>query len=407
MPKSSKLVKAVKLTNGDDVFSNGGAVNGRGGNDILVGSHLTGGKGADRFVFLWSSNEVVITDFDRREGDKIEVPSARVDQAIRANLGWLLVDWEYSEVARLASDAGQIVQVANGDGTFTLNFYYAGSATPSSKIIVNTKVVPSDFAGTNWVQYPAAPTEGADNFVGFNGNERISLLGGNDTYDGLSGSDDIDGGAGDDVLRAGDPLAQVVGGSRLLGGIGNDLLTSGSGQDILDGGADDDQLFGGAGGDTLSGCSGRDVLAGGIGGDELTGGSGADTFLYLALGDSAPAASYRPGDYYSYDYRHPDLIYDFNPAEGDVIDLRQLDIDPNLAGVQTAAWTYTGSAYDPGVAGAQMTLTQDTIWTYNASGAFYPRSGTILSLYLDDGDAVPDFQIQLTGSHMSTVGILW
>ena len=407
MPKSFKSIKAVKLTNRDDVYTGGGAVDGRGGNDILVASHMTGGRGADRFVLLWTSDQVVITDFNRREGDRIEVPSARIDQAIRANLGWLLVDDEYSQAARLGSDAGQIVQVANGDGSYTLNLYYSGSLLPSSKIIVNTKVVPGDFAGANWVQYPAVPTEGADSFVGFNGNERIDLLSGNDIYDGLSGFDHIDGGAGNDVLRAGDPLARLVGGSTLLGGSGNDMLTSGSGQDHLDGGADDDRLFSGAGGDILQGGSGNDALAGGIGGDELTGGSGADTFLYLALGDSAPAASYRPGDPSFYDYRHPDLIFDFDPAEGDLIDLRQLDIDPNLAGVQTAAWTFTGSAFDPAVAGAQMTLTQDTIWTYGPSGASNPRTGTILSLYLDDGDAIPDFQIQLTGSYTSTAGILW
>lgn len=407
MPRSSKPIKAIKLTNGDDVYTGGGAVDGRGGNDVLVGSHLTGGRGADRFVHLWTSSEVVIADFNRREGDKIEVPSARVDKAIRANLGWMLVDGECSQAARLGSDAGQIVQVANGDGTYTLNFYYAGSLTPSSKIIVNTKVVPSDFAGTNWVQYPASPTEGDDSLVGFNGNERIDLLGGNDTYDGLSGFDEIHGGAGNDTLRGGDPLAQLVGGNRIFGGSGDDLLTSGSGHDWLDGGADNDRLFGGGGGDSLYGGAGNDLLVGGLGGDDLTGGSGADTFVYAEIGDSAPAASYRPGDLYSYDYKHPDLIFDFNPAEGDVIDLRQLDIDPSLAGVQTADWTYTGSAYDPGVAGAQMTLTQGTIWTYNASGAFYPRPGTILSLYLDDGDAIPDFQIQLTGSHLSTAGILW
>lgn len=401
MPKSAK-VKTVKLTNGNDVYTDGGAVDGRGGDDILVGTHMTGGRGADRFYLLWTSEQVVITDFNRREGDKIEVPSARVDQAIRANLGWLLVDEEYSHAARLGSDAGQIVQVANDDGSYTLNFYYSGKLAPSSTIIVNTKVVPSDFAGANWVQYPAVPTEGADNFVGFNGNERIDLLGGNDIYDGLSGFDEIDGGAGNDILRAGDPLARLVGGSTLRGGVGDDLLTSGSGNDLLDGGADDDRLSGGAGADVLLGGSGKDVLAGGVGGDDLTGGSGADIFLYLALGDSAPAAGTNV-----YDHRYPDLIHDFDAAEGDVIDLRSLDIDLNAAGVQTAAWTYTGNAYDPGVSGAQMTLTQGTIWTYGATGASNPRPGTTLSLYLDDGDAIPDFQIQLAGSQMSTAGILW
>ena len=50
---------------------------------------------------------------------------------------------------------------------------------------------------------------------------------------------------------------------------------------------------------------------GGGGGDFLVGGAGADTFAYASASDSTTAAA--------------DLIYNFDPAKNDLIDLRTLD----------------------------------------------------------------------------------
>ncbi len=382
------------------------------GDDILQGFEgsdvLTGGTGADTFWYNWShsAGDVdTITDFNRAQGDRIDLWSSRIGRF--ANLGWLLVDDAFSQSARANSEAGQIVQVANGDGTYSLSFYYANQQVSTFKIIVNTKLVPGDFLGENWVQYPPKPTEGADSFVGFNGDDRIDLLGGNDTYDGLSGNDQIFGGAGNDTLRAGNPIGTDIGTSRLYGGSGNDLLIAGSGQDFLDGGAGADRLFGGAGADQLLGGDGNDTLAGGFGGDYLTGGNGADTYLYSDIGESPIAQSGGPVSFPAdFNYSQPDTIFGFDPNSGDVIDLRQLDTNPPAAGVQTTAWTFTGGAYNTGVGGAQMTLALGTIYTYEAGGP-HARAGTTLSLYLNDGDTIADFQIQLTGSHSTPEGVLW
>jgi Ca2+-binding RTX toxin-like protein len=436
----ARPVKATKLTNQDDIFRGdaSGGIDGRGGNDRLAGSGgndrliggkgddflqgfsgsdtLTGGKGADTFWWHWTngpSDVDVITDFNRREGDKISLPSSRIDIAIRANVGWLLVDDRFSAEARSQSEEGQIVQSANGDGTFTLRFYAAGSTVPATlvpmfTIVSNTKLIPSDFDGGYGVRFPPTPTQGDDLIVGASTNDFYQLLGGNDVFDGAGGYDTVDGGAGDDVIRTGGPQARVVGGgSTLIGGPGNDVLTANIGNDQLYGGADNDQLFGRAGGDILSGGSGDDILVGGAGGDELSGESGADRFVYEALADSPTVASYRAGQFaLDFDYRHPDTIFDFDPAAGDVIDLRKLDIDPNTAAVQTADWVFAGSAYNPNLDAAQIVLSQETIYTYKPSGTFNPRQGTILSLYLNDGDNLPDFQIQLGGSHATMEGIL-
>jgi Ca2+-binding RTX toxin-like protein len=86
-------------------------------------------------------------------------------------------------------------------------------------------------------------------------------------------------------------------------GGGNDTVVGGNGNDTLLGEAGNDQLFGGAGNDTIVGGAGADVM---------WGGSGANTFVW----NSALEATTNPNQL--------DTIMDFNPAEGDKIDLRGL-----------------------------------------------------------------------------------
>jgi Ca2+-binding RTX toxin-like protein len=92
---------------------------------------------------------------------------------------------------------------------------------------------------------------------------------------------------------------------------GNDVLAGLGGNDILDGGEGDDQLIGGAGA------------------DQLTGGAGADVFTISASFDMT-----NNGWTYSPDRDgERDQIMDFNPGEGDKIDLhglvRNIDTDGN------------------------------------------------------------------------------
>ncbi|WP_315709784.1 Ig-like domain-containing protein [Brenneria uluponensis] len=87
---------------------------------------------------------------------------------------------------------------------------------------------------------------------------------------------------------------------------GNDILNGGVGNDILFGQGGNDVLNGGMGNDILYGGSGDDILIGGSGNNILTGGAGADTFTWQS-GDTGH-----------------DVIKDFNPGEGDRIDLSDL-----------------------------------------------------------------------------------
>ena len=82
----------------------------------------------------------------------------------------------------------------------------------------------------------------------------------------------------------------------------------------------DDALFGWDGTDMLHGGEGNDVLFGEYGPDKLWGGPGADIFV-------ADATDLKGGD----KGKFFNTIYDFNPAEGDVIYLGYLVDEPELA----------------------------------------------------------------------------
>lgn len=74
------------------------------------------------------------------------------------------------------------------------------------------------------------------------------------------------------------------------------------GADTVTGGAGADVVRGGQGDDLLAGGGGNDQLFGDMGNDTLTGGAGADTFHFAAGGGH-------------------DRVTDFNPAEGDRIQI--------------------------------------------------------------------------------------
>jgi Ca2+-binding RTX toxin-like protein len=229
----------------------------------------------------------------------------------------------------------------------------------------------------------------ADELLGDNSANLLAGLGGDDLLLGADVDDVLQGGAGNDILVGGD------GADRLLGEAGDDIimLDSDSVADVIDGGGGTDTvswasyaapvgtnginidlltgfatalhrfsngfievsdrvasiedatgsaladtlagthesnvLRGLGGHDLLAGRGGNDVLIGGRGGDNLYGGAGADRFVYTSVLDS-------PVDGLI------DVIRDFSRAQGDLIDLRQIDAVPGLPGDQ--AFTLIGDA---------------------------------------------------------------
>lgn len=223
---------------------------------------------------------------------------------------------------------------------------------------------------------------GRDRLIGGSGGDVLGGGGGDDVLDGGAdddrlqggpGRDRLDGGAGDDILEGGagdDVLAGGLGRNSLDGGPGTDTasyarvsealevtlsfgpgetataiaagvilnlfdrlfgienVTGGSGLDTLIGDDGVNRLNGGAGSDVLEGGAGDDVLIGGLGIDVLIGGAGADRFLYrrdleVSLGVAG------------------DTIRDFDPDQGDRIDLARLD--PVASTAADEAFRFIGS----------------------------------------------------------------
>jgi Ca2+-binding RTX toxin-like protein len=183
-----------------------------------------------------------------------------------------------------------------------------------------------DILGWSPVGAPSVTTgtAGNDALTASAGDATLEGLGGADTLAGGAGSDVLFGGAGADLISTGTGFNRVNGnagddtivghsqvGDWLLGGQGNDLIdaTQSSGHNIVNGNLGDDVIHGGSGGDTLRGGQGDDAIVGGAGPDlifgdlghnTLTGGGGANTFVAGA---------------------GVDTITDFNPAQGDRIEI--------------------------------------------------------------------------------------
>lgn len=163
--------------------------------------------------------------------------------------------------------------------------------------------------------------------------------GGDATNDKINGFTDVIGSAYGDVIRdtVSNTIAFGYNANRFWGGGASDTLILGGGNDTGYGGSGTDFLYGGLGDDSLYGGSESDYLTGNSGLDRLSGGLGADRFIYRAASDSTATASAR------------DVVYDFDRAEGDKIDLRNIDTSTALG---DQAFTFRGALAYNGVKGA-------------------------------------------------------
>jgi Ca2+-binding RTX toxin-like protein len=100
--------------------------------------------------------------------------------------------------------------------------------------------------------------------------------------------------------------ADILIGLSYVGSNSNDLKTGMSGDDFFQGLAGNDSLNGAGGNDLIVGGAGNDRMLGGSGNDNLVGGLGADIFRL----DAALSST-----------NNRDTITDFNPSQGDRIEL--------------------------------------------------------------------------------------
>ena len=132
------------------------------------------------------------------------------------------------------------------------------------------------------------------------------------------------------------------------------------------------RLIGSDGDDVLMGCSGRDVLIGGQGEDLLSGGDGADRFRFR----QSDRHGQRP---------QTDTIVDFNPEEGDRLEIGGVQRDNGMGG-------FTGR---PGELQAMVWMA-DVIPGWEGTIESWMIQGVTLAID-DDGDQRADGWIELPG----------
>ncbi|CAN5220519.1 hypothetical protein BH10PSE7_BH10PSE7_04800 [soil metagenome] len=187
-------------------------------------------------------------------------------------------------------------------------------------------------------------TKFADEFIGNGLRNFLDGGAGDDTLEGGGGADLLLGGKGDDTyvikssstdiredLAGGhDVIKSTVSWNLDLTRFVEDLVLegnarTGTGNDLdntIAGNVKSNSLFAGRGKDILHGHGGDDVLQGDLDRDELHGELGADRFDFNAVAES------RVGKIH-------DVIKDFSHAQGDTIDLSDIDANTHASGNQT------------------------------------------------------------------------
>jgi Ca2+-binding RTX toxin-like protein len=240
------------------ILSNEGSENFTGG--VL---ELNAGSRADKRLFVSTTDEAETFSLIA-EGNPIS------DNVSIVSFGHLQI---FSGVSKIVADMGEfddIIDVAN-------------------------IAIPVEFVGGNGND-KLSGGEGDDKLSGDSGNDRLFGGGGNDSLLGASGNDLIFAGEGDDIISGGDNSdnsENLLSGDELFGEGGADTIDGGDGSDFIDGGTGNDQLYGdtnddqlgndiilgGDGDDKLYGLGGNDILRSGDGSDSLYGGAGNDELL--------------------------------------------------------------------------------------------------------------------------------
>lgn len=338
-------------------------------------------------------------------------------------IGEWTVDFEGSLVAGEVSASGFYDRIEISDGGDLLTTYsgdplavdFGSSATGLLPTVIGLLDLVTDlllggaedaFANLHLDATPnlsAIAFAGDDDITGGAGADDLVGEGGADLIEGGAGADTLDGGTGIDTASYADSGARVlvdlangvasggdgqgdvlsgfenVVGSDFRDGLNGDggvnILLGGDGNDALQGNGGADRLFGEEGADYLQGATGNDKLYGGNGADRfyagagkdlMVGGEGTDVFEFRVLSDSSAAGGHR------------DLIFDFDAAAGEKIDLSR--IDANSLSVGDQAFSFIGAAGFSGAAGELR----------------FKTDGVSATIFGDvNGDGVADFGIDV------------
>jgi Ca2+-binding RTX toxin-like protein len=344
---------------------------------------MIGGDGNDAY-FVDNAGDVV-TEAGTAAGGVDTVFTTVASYLLPANVenGRVLTDG----AANLAgNELANTLYAGNGDnildggqGVDTVSYQFAnGSITVS---LATSQAQDTESSGIDTLRNIENLTGGRfdDNLLGNQGNNTLSGGAGADLMIGGNGSDTYVVDNAGDIVRETN-ADQATGGTdtvvtsisyTLTANVEN-LIQSGTAfsasgnalNNVITGNAANNIIDGGAGADTLSGGLGNDTLVGGQGKDVLEGGGGNDVFVFNATSESGiTSASW-------------DVIKDFVRGQ-DRIDLR--GIDANTATVANDAFTGFIASTAAFTAAGQLKF---------VGGMLYGNT---------DGDADPEFAIQLTG----------
>ncbi|MGT2504177.1 VCBS domain-containing protein [Bradyrhizobium guangxiense] len=252
---------------GDTITGSAGAdfLNGNGGNDTINGGggndNLNGGFGADTFVYADGGGADFVSDFNRGQGDRINVTGV-------------------TGIFSLADIQAHATQ----QGANTVIDFGGGNTITLANIAVGS-LVATDFVFNNTV----LGTSGNDTLVGSSQIDGIYGLDGTDRLQGLGGNDLLDGGNGFDravyTEATGSVTVDLAAGTASGAGVGSDTLVNIEG---AVGGAFND-TFNAAG---FTGSSALPGVAAGQSGFEGGGGDDVITGQINALGQSVTRVEY-------------------------------------------------------------------------------------------------------------------
>ena len=273
-------------------------------------------------------------------------------------------------------NAGDVAMEYAGEGTFDVVWASASYALPAGSEIEQFNV--EDLYGT------AA--------INLTGNELRNIINGNsgdNIIDGGGGADSMHGGKGNDtylVDNVGDslfengeiystPEIESEGFDTVLTSVSFNvglyseievLQATGTANVFLTGSLDNNRIIGNAGNNIIDGSYGKDTL---------TGGAGVDVFIWSAVEEIG---------WFNFD---PDIVTDFNKAEGDFLHFTNMDADETVAGNQDFTFIDTAGFTAPG----------QINWFTNGTDTFIQLN--------TNADLTVDGIIQVSGVH--TVDASW
>jgi Ca2+-binding RTX toxin-like protein len=347
----------------DGVTNDADIIFGRDGDDTIMGlggdDILKGGGGADK---LWGYSGSDWADYsDSTAGVKVNLTSGKASGGTAEGDTFVSIEnVSGSAYDDTISGDNKVNQLHGGDGSDVLAgraggdrldggagldyANYAHSAEAVSVNLFNGSVSGGDAAGDTFVSIEGLLGSDFDDhlygnderniIVGNGGDDTLKGYGGDDWLQGDAGADLMLGGAGDDCYDVQDPTDQV----HEWGDSGMDWVFSSVSYALPDnvellhlrdeGGAIN--ATGNGLNNSIAGNDHANVINGLGGTDSLQGNGGADTFTWSSVGHTGVTEW------------KSDKVLDFSFAEGDRLDLSDIDADVYAPGDQ--AFTFIGTA---------------------------------------------------------------